>query len=255
MRLRRRNTIWLGIIAALVSLVLLSGTASPQVMVTLVGLFLVALAASVIEFEPTRLLKTTPQAALSRMRMSPQAREATERARRRTSYNPSGLTLLDVGLISLHSSSEGMMMRRTRNVSLDDDGVRPYITLFVQPDEADRKAVIRFEIVDHDGEPQYVHEMKTYLRDGELNILADHHLPLALNERISGAGDWDLKVSVDGLLVGTLVFTTTPSLRDRDRLLRRRAQLDDSGDDSLLIDEADDSPVSLEDLLRSQQRR
>ncbi|MCB9450063.1 MAG: hypothetical protein H6672_01420 [Anaerolineaceae bacterium] len=250
MRLRRRNTVWLGIMAALVGMVLLSGAASPQVMVTLVGMFLVALAASVIDFQPDRILNSAPKAALSRMRMSPQAREATERARRRTSYTPTGLTLLDVGLISLHSSSEGMTMRRSRSISLDDDGVRPYITLHVQPEEADRRAVIRFEIIDHDGETQYVHEMKTYLRDGELNILADHHLPLAMNERISGTGDWDLRVSVDGLLLGTLVFTTTPSLRGREKLLRRQSRLDDDSG-SMLVDESQESPVSLEDLLRS----
>ncbi|MBZ0275622.1 MAG: DUF3040 domain-containing protein [Anaerolineae bacterium] len=254
MRLRRRNTAWLGIIGALIGVVLLSGAASPQVAVTLVGLFLVALAASVIEIQPNRLLNTMPQNALSRMRMSPQAREAAERARRRTSYAPAGLTLLDVGLISLHSSSEGMMMRRTRNISLDDDGVRPYITLHVQPQEADRTAVVRFEILDQNGQAQYIHEMKTYLRDGELNILADHHLPLTGNDRLPGAGDWDLRVSIDGVLTGALIFTTTPSLREREKMLRRSAARE-TDSSYQLVDEADESPVSLEDLLRSQQRQ
>ncbi len=247
MRIRRRNTAWLTIIGILTGIVVLSGAASAQVTIALVGLFLLAMAASLIEIRPQSLLPSVQQSPLARMRMSTQAREAVERARRRTNYSPAGLTLLDVELISLQSSSDGMVMRRSRAISLDDDGVRPYVTLHVQADAADRNTIIRFEILDQNGQTQYVHEMKTYLRDGEMNILADHHLPLLGNERLDGAGDWDLRVSIDGTLVGLLSFTTTPSLQERRRYMRgaedAAVRLEDT--------EQDDSPVSLEDLLRS----
>lgn len=251
MRLRRRNTAWLAIIGVLVALVILSGAAAPQVAVALVGLFLMALAASVIEFQPGQVRASVPRSPLALMRMSAQAREAVERARRRTNYTPEGLTLLDVGLIALSSSSEGMVMRRSRSISLDDDGVRPYITLHVQPGAADRTSLIRFEILDQNGQIQYVHEMKTFLRDGEMNILADHHLPLLGNEKLAGAGDWDLRVLADGALLGLLSFTTTPSLEARRRYLRGE---EEPARRLNIQDEADDSPVSLEDLLRSKSR-
>src|SRR5690606_4120924 len=117
--------------------------------------------------------------------------------------------------------SEGMVMRRTRSISKDDDGVRPYATLHVGPSAADTTSIIRFEMIDHNGEQQYIHEMKTYLRDGQMNILADHQLPLARNERLSGAGDGDLRIYVDGVLLGALSFTVAPSVRERNRQIGR----------------------------------
>jgi hypothetical protein len=251
MRIRRRHTAWLAILGVIVAAVALSGVAAPAVALAIVALYAVALAASLIEVDSRRLRDTVQASSLSRMRMSPQAREAAERARRRSGFTPAGLTLLDVGLISLHSSSEGMLMRRSRSVSLDDNGVRPYVTLHVQPETADRNALVRFEILDSNGQMQFVHEMKCYLRDGEMNILADHHLPLADNQRLSSAGDWDLRAFVDGALIGVLSFTMSPSLEER---RRQFARSQDEDFDRLREVEADDEPVSLEDLLRAKSR-
>jgi hypothetical protein len=248
MRLRRRNLAWLTIIGALVGIVLLSGAATPTVSIALLALFAAALAASLIELQPAKTLVKGPRSTLAMMRMSPQAREAVERARRRGATIDSGPVLMDVGLISSHSSSEGMVMRRSRSISKDDDGVRPFITLHVPPEEADRTALVRFEMLDSNGSQQYIHEMKAYLRDGEMNILADHHLPLSGNERLSSAGDWDLRIHVDGLLIGALAFTMTPSIMERQRQFR----LDDDGEHSRLADEQEEIPLSLEQLLRSQ---
>ncbi|HEX2905394.1 MAG TPA: hypothetical protein VHO69_00930, partial [Phototrophicaceae bacterium] len=212
-----------------------------------------ALAASVIEIDPRRLRETVPASPLTLMKMSPQAREAADRARRRSTFSPAGVSLLDVGLISLQASSEGMLMRRSRTISLDDNGVRPYLTLNVAPESADRNTLIRFEILDQNGQIQFVHEMKCYLRDGEMNILADHHLPLAGNERLtSSAGDWDLRVFMDGGLLGALTFTVTPSLEERRKLFAR-----DPGEAVNRLREIDadaDSPMSLEELLRAKNR-
>jgi hypothetical protein len=186
---------------------------------------------------------------LTRMRMSAEAREASDRARRRLSgHLTTDLMLLDVGLISSQSTAEGMVMRKSRSISGDDDGVRPFVSLHVPPSEADRQAVVRFEIIDQNGDQRYVHEMKTYLRDGEMNILADHHLPLLNNREINrNGGDWDLRVSVDGTWIGMLSFNVTPSIFERERDLAqssRRARLADQP--------AAESVKSFEELLRGQ---
>lgn len=247
MRLRKRNTAWLLILAALLGIVLLSGAATVEVAAALIALYAVALLASVIEIQPSRLIDRS-RSSLTSMRMSSDAREAVERARRRGSLINPDLTLLDIGLITTHSGREGMVMRRTRSVSLDDDGVRPFITLHVQPESADRHALIRYEIIDQNGDTQYVHEMRTFLRDGEMNILADHHLPLYDNEQIAGTGDWDLRVMIDGTLVAAYSFTMAPSVEGRMRLRQRDAS---ASRDRLVQALDDDAPMTLEDLLRA----
>jgi hypothetical protein len=246
MRLRKRNTAWLLILAALLGIVLLSGAATVEVAAALIALYAVALLASIIEIQPSQLIDRS-RSSLTSMRMSSDAREAVERARRRGSLTNPDLTLLDIGLITTHSGREGMVMRRTRSVSLDDDGVRPFITLHVQPESADRHALIRYEIIDQNGDTQYVHEMRTFLRDGEMNILADHHLRLYDNERSLGAGDWDLRVMIDGALVAAYSFTMAPSVEERARPRRPDAS---ASRDRLVQALDDDTPMKLEDLLR-----
>jgi hypothetical protein len=257
MRLKQRNFAWLGVLGAAVAIALLSGVANPLVTVTLIGLYAAAAVASVLDFKPERLLDRS-RSSLTQMRMSSEAREAVERAQRRGSAADSRLTLLDIGLITAQSNREGMVMRRTRSVSLDDDGVRPFITLHVQPEYADKTAVIRFEIIDSSGAARYVHEMRTYLRDGEMNILADHQLPLA--ENVLQAGDWDLRVFIDGQLIGAHMFTLTPSLTDRyprSAPAVQQAPTHAATAHPLEADETskEDAPLSLEDLLRSRSNR
>ena len=179
-----------------------------------------------VELGPERetLLQVLNRAPVRR-RITPQAREAAERAAARAGYfNRSGIVMLDIGLIAMQAGAEGMAMRRTRNISKDDDGARPFITLFVMPEEAERQAVIRYEIYNHLGEEQYVHEMKTYLREGELSLLADHHLPLAGNHGVDGNGDWDLRVYVDNSLIGMHNLMLAPSVTERRRRLSGEAE-------------------------------
>jgi hypothetical protein len=253
MRLKRQNFAWLTAMGAAVGVAVLSGVANPLVAATLIGLYLLAAVASVLDFQPERILDRS-RSSLTAMRMSTEAREAVERAHRRGSNFDAGLTLLDVGLITAQSNRDGMVMRRTRSVSLDDDGVRPFITLHVQPENAEQIAVIRFEIIDGNGATQYVHEMRTFLRDGEMNILADHQLPLAENASLQ-AGDWDLRVFIDGKLLGAHLFTLAPSLNNRfERLEQRDQQRAGAGTGTAQTsqpDKQDETPLSLEDLLRS----
>jgi hypothetical protein len=159
-----------------------------------------------------------------------------------------------------------MTMRRTRSVSKDDDGVRPFITLNVEPSGAERNVMVRFEIIDQRGEQQYVHEMKVFLRDGDMNLLTDMQLPLLNNPRLLGAGDCDVKVYVDNRLIAVHGFGLNPSEeeirqgrygavdgdeeRARMDYMRRRQRLQQQDEE-----DSQAMPVSLEELMRQQNRR
>lgn len=249
--MRRRHYGWLVVLAAMIGIAVLSPAVPAQVTLVLLALYAVALGATFLNFKPEQLLDRS-RSSLTMMRMSSEAREAVDRARRRGSLIDSNLTLLDIGLITSQSNRDGMVMHRTRSVSKDDDGVRPFITLHVQPESAEQTALIRFEMIDHNGQSQYVHEMRTYLRDGEMNILADHHLPLAGNDQIVGAGDWDLRVSINGNLIGAHAFNLTPSISER---LGRREPSAAEAARPRLRQSDDEAPMSLEELLRSESAR
>jgi len=263
-RLKRRNTAWLVAMGFLIMFALLAAPGiSAAVQLSLIGAFVVAMIASMVEIGPDReTLIDVLQRAPIRRRITPQAREAAERAASSAGYFARGLVMLDVGLIALQTGMEGLAMRRTRNISKDDDGARPFITLYVHPEEAERQAVIRFEIYNQLGEEQYVHEMKTYLREGELNILADHHLPLAGNRGVDGSGDWDLRVYVDGNLIGMHNLMLSPSVTERRRRLSGEAEY--SGNltrqkqnnnlkDMVIVDEVEQpEQTKLGDLLQQQ---
>ncbi|MBN8637467.1 MAG: hypothetical protein J0M07_19240 [Anaerolineae bacterium] len=252
MRIRRQNTAWLAVLGAMVMVAALSGVASAPVTLALLTLYAFAAAASLLDFQPNQFIDRS-RSSLTQMRMSAEAREAVERARRRAGVTDNGLSVLDIGLISSQSSSEGMVMRKSRAISLDDDGVRPFITLHVQPERADQQVLIRYEILDGSGNARYVHEMKTYLREGEMNILADHHLPLASNTVKLDAGDWDLRVYVDGALHAAHTFTMTPSLRERYR--RFEQARDNLSEPKAAPPPKEDEPLSLEELLRSRNQQ
>lgn len=258
-RLKRRNTAWLLAMTLLIGFALLAAPVSAAVQLSLIGVLAVALIASMIELGPERasLLDALHRAPLQR-RITPQAREASERAASRAGYfNRNGIVMLDIGLIALQTGVEGLAMRRTRNVSKDDDGVRPFITLHVLPEEAERQALIRYEIYNHLGEEQYVHEMKTYLREGELSLLADHHLPLAGNRGVDGNGDWDLRVYVDNNLIGMHNLMLSPSVNERRRRLSGEEEQEPAREsrrslaDTVIVEEAEEPQTTqLKDLLQ-----
>lgn len=256
---RRRNVAWLVTLGLLIGFALLatSTTLAPLIQLVLLGILGVATGISLFRFRPVSATNTRAKLTRTplRQRMSPTAKEAKARAETRGGTSLSGLDMVDIGLIAVQTSSEGMAMRRTRSVSKDDDGVRPYVTIHVDPLEADRNAVIRFEMNDHYGQPKYVHELKAYLRDGEMNLMAEHHLPLAGNDSVTGAGDWELRVFLDGQLVGLHSFTLAPSVRERMQRLSRQSapESTDKGNTMpplVVIDEApQEKPRSLQELL------
>lgn len=268
-RPKRSNTVWLLVLSVLIGMVLVLGEVTPAVQVVLLALFAAALVASFVDFGASRSVLDQIQASplLNRepsSRVSPEAQEASDRARSRGAFLARDLTMVDIGLIATQSGDEGMVMRRTRSISKDDDGVRPFMTMEVPTAEADRNATLRFEMIDQTGTQQYIHEMPVFLREGEFNVLSDHHLPLLGNALIEGQGDWDLRVYIDEALVGIHTFNLTPSTADRRaRLSRDRdaaprhyvtgAQAERRNVERPAGPAAqDDSPTSLEDLLRGQ---
>ena len=258
MNFNRRNVIWLGALSVLMALVLISGNVAAEVQAVFAGLFLLAAAMTFFDFnimDSGRLVQSLQQRSpLNRLRMSPEAREAIARASTRSGYYASSLELADLGVIALQNGTDGMVMRRTRTISKDDDGVRPFVTLNVPTSEAERHANVLFELVDQNGDEQYVYEMRVFLRDGEMNILADTQLPLAGNEHIAGMGDWDLRVSVDGILLGVHSLALTASEETRIRRLQRRSQHYVTRPEAEQQTADENGPMSLEELLRKQSR-
>ena len=253
MRVRRQFLGWLTILGSMVVLAMVSGALTAPVTIALVLLYAFALGASLIDFRANELIERS-RASFTAAKMSPDAREAVERARRRGSVIGAGFNLLDIGLIATATTERGLDMRRTRSVSKDDDGVRPFITLRVEPHQADRTTVVRYEMIDQNGQSAYVHEMKTFLRDGDMNILADHQLPLYGNEDAIAAGEWDLRVYVDGSLIAAHSFSVAPSVDERLGRSRRAADApQQQAARRIATPDTSDGPVSLEELLRSQE--
>lgn len=251
-RLKRKNTAWLAALALIITTALFAAPVAIQVQFVLIALFAVAAIASMVEIgrERETLIDALKRAPI-RQRVSPQAREAAERARGRGGYANDDLMMLDVGLIAVQGSYEGMAMRRTRSISKDDDGVRPFVTLNVDPAEAERNAVVRFEIFNQHGEQAFVHEMRAYLREGEMHIMTDHQLPLAGNRDIVGTGDWDLRVYLDGNLVGMHNFMLAPSMNERQRRLTNEYEENTYQEAYQIVDEVEQEvPPRLQDLLQ-----
>lgn len=259
---KRRNTIWLGFLLAMTGLAFIAGTITPGIDLILLALIAGALITSFAldAGQPRNLINQLSQRASQSLRtskLSPTAKEAVNRAQGRGVMTNPYLTMIDVGLIASMVGEDGMSMRRTRKITKDQNGVRPFVTFQVEAQEADRKAIVRFELIDQQGKSQYIHEQEVYLRDGEFNILADHHLPLSGNDRINGMGDWDLRVQIDGQLVGIHSFTLSPSYEERQQRLSGRSKqhyVTQSDSDGELSDdrERNSERVTLEDLLGEQ---
>lgn len=252
MRLKRQNIIWLAFILGMTALAFLGGALEAAPALMLLALTAAAVGVAVMP-RPDKIIETIQQqGARPAKGVSPQAHDAVGRAVQRGGRMGADLQLLDIGLIATSMSDEGMVMRRTDEVSKDDQGARPFLVLKVNPVAADRRARLRFEMMDHTGNEQYIHEMDVFLRDGEMNILADHHLPLDGNDRIAGIGQWDLRVYLDGELMAMHGFALTPSYEERANRLgtsrRTYVMSDDERDRSSRQGES----MRLEDLLRQQ---
>ena len=249
---KRRNTLWLAVLGIIIAFGLVVGSVPPLMQALILAVYGAAMALSVVEFGRNRdTLMDAIQRAPIRRRVSSTASEAHERAKDRGGYLNNNLVLMDIGVISTQTGyAGGMAIHRARRISKDDDGVRPFITLYVHPEEADRNAIVRFEVFDQHGDQQFVHEMKVFLRDGEMDIRPDHHLPLTGNSAVTGSGDWDVKVFLDGDLIGIHSISLVPSENER----VARLSGNKTATEFVIIDEGEQSSVtSLGDLVNPNQ--
>jgi len=254
MRIKRRNLIWLSILGLLAGVGILSQGLDSSTTLLLLATLGTAGGIALFDLEPRQLLKTVQERTALGSKVTAEAREATERAEARGARLVGEMELLDVGLITLSESYDGMVMNRTRSLSLDDNSARPYITLQVPTIEADRRATVRFEIEDGYGDKIYVREQEVYLRDGKMDILAETQMPLFDSDMNIDTGDGDLRVYIDGDLAGILGFTLSPSTRDR-WAGRRAARTEQAGQRLADRERDEEEPISLEDLLRQSSRR
>ncbi len=265
-RVQRQNTVWMSVIGGLTAVALIANPATAPVLLPMV---LGAAGAAFIRFDDRRnplsgRLNPSNAVNTALTGASAQAQEAARRANARGFGPNPGISLLDIGLIALEREAQGGTLRRAQSVSKDDDGVRPYLVLNVDPSEADRNARLRFEMIDQNGEEVYVYEMNLFLRDGELNILPDHQLPLLNNPQIAGAGQWDLRVYLDRQLMAVHTFSLTPSSAERAERLSGRAASrprryvmpqSEASDSSEAQAQDERPPQTLEELLRSQKNQ
>lgn len=162
------------------------------------------------------------------------------------------LNLVDIGILVNDKTEQGRWVRHiAAGASLDDGFIQPYIKLYVPPEEAERHTVLEFEFYDRSGRLQFSHKMEDYLRAGDNLFLCERQLPLRGNDQIGRVGTWDLRVKVDGALVGLHDFSMNSAGEEHPAVVAApaRTRL------STPADENEAPPVSLEDLLREQARR
>ena len=249
MRIRQRNLAWVIILSTLSAVAVGSGAVSGQFAWMLSALVGVGSVVVLFDWQPTvrRLRRPFKLNSLKNVGTK-DAREAVERAHKRGNYFPSSIQVAYVCLIATRNNERGSTaLEKTRDVSQDDEHIRPYITLQIAPEQAEQQRVIRFELEDAHGHVVFVHEQKVYLRDGAFNVIADHHLVLARGTTPIAHGNGDLRVYIDHKLIALLGFTFTPSLKDRwaghvPERLQDQAQ-------------PPDAPTTLEELLRGKGNR
>lgn len=231
-RLRRRDRIWFTIISLLAAIAILAPELALGARIGIIALYGIIAGMVLFDFDATSAIRQQiPKA--EKPHGTAQAREALNRAASSGGGDWVGLTLEDIGLIASVRTEEGLTFQRTRNITNDYDGARPYIQVQVGAAMAERRARLRYELIDPTGEAQFVHEDNTYLRLGENTLHPDQHLPLGTLPAAQ-MGQWDIKVYVDGRLMGILGFAAAPT--DDERLGR--------------LSERRDRPASFEDLLR-----
>ncbi|GAB4572814.1 MAG: hypothetical protein Kow0077_13340 [Anaerolineae bacterium] len=264
---RRATKIWLILIGVMLGLALFSGAIASQFAVIGVGLYLLMVLAGLGVFDTDRLQRalaeTREQAEQSRatrrrtrrprIRTSSAAQKAQQRARN-VSGTEAQFQLVDIGLIASEIRPDGLHMRRG-DITLDDQGIQPYAVIHADNTWDGQTVPARFEIIDQSGDVLFRYDEEFYLREGQNNLLSSHRLPLGDKApQNAEPGLWELRVTLAGEVLGLHTFAVGPSVAERRRLIRtlesRQARL---RDEAAAARSDDDSPVSLEDLLRGQQ--
>ncbi len=262
---RRATQVWLILIGLMLAPLFASGAIPSQAVVIGLALYLVMVLIGLGLFDleelrrrlprPGQEVRVTTPRRRSQVQASSAARRAQERASKLADYEGQ-FTLADIGLIVSEMRPDGLHLRRD-NLTLDDEGIQPYVVIDADSSWANETIPAQFEILDQSGQLLFRHVEDVYLREGRNNILSTNRLPLGDKAPQGvGPGLWELRVMLAGSVIGLHTFAVGPSLASRQRLLgdleRRRGRLEDRAAGSA-AEPVDDSPVSLEDLLRGQQ--
>ncbi|MBX3063180.1 MAG: hypothetical protein KF726_09410 [Anaerolineae bacterium] len=268
---RRGVRLWLGLIGVGVALVVLGAifnpvAVSPLLAVTVGVAYTLIAWMALANLRPMELgrqvnqLRNIGPTLTVAGRVSANGRRAAQRARNRGDFAVD-TTLLDIGMVVNERRRNGQLERRiAESVSLDDAAVQPYIKVHAAPGSAERLTLIEYTVYDQSGNVQFTHKQKFFLRDGDNFIPCEQQLPLRSNEDIGRAGTWDLHVTVDGVLAAVHGFNVRPTLDQRGQRLSAdpaAARTTSAAPARMTIasPSEEDGPVSLEDLLRDQERQ
>ncbi len=169
------------------------------------------------------------------------------RAAERAGLNPDQMQVLpvDIGLM-VYKDDDQRDIYRTPAIPDDIDYVQPFVELRV-PTRA--VGVIKFEIIDADGQVLFSHETKSELQRGRNLISPTYRLPIHDGHAMHTA--WQLKVSADGMPLAVHRFEWQESAT---KAVRRQMREDGEISNELRATLEDNTPqrLSLDDLLSYQ---
>ncbi len=167
---------------------------------------------------------------------------------RQAGLDPAEVSVLttDIGLM-VFSRDEDPVIYRTRPILDDADYIQPYVELRL-PSRAHGR--IRFEILDSDGQTLFIHEEDHEFEHGRNLITPAARLPIHDGHVMHG--NWELRVSADGMLIADHKFGWEESTS---RVMRRHLKEDGelSNEVRAMIAENRLQRMSLDELLSDQE--
>ncbi len=166
---------------------------------------------------------------------------------RRAGLDPAETHVLpiDIGVMAF-SGDQDPVIYRTRPVLDDIDYLQPFVQLRL-PTRA--RGRIRFEITDSDGQTLFVHEEDHEFERGRNLVVPAARLPI--HDAHAMHGDWELRVSADGVLIAEHQFGWEESAT---RVIRRSVKADGelSSEVRAMVAENRLQRMSLDELLADQ---
>jgi hypothetical protein len=152
----------------------------------------------------------------------------------------------DIGVMAFKEDQDPVVYR-TRDVLDDIDYIQPYVQLRL-PTKA--VGLIRFEIIDAEGEVQFIHEERHQLERGRNLISPAARLPI--HDAQAMDGEWELRVSADGVPLAVHYFAWQESTS---KVVRRHLSEDGEISSELRAALADSrlQGLSLDELLADQE--
>lgn len=107
---------------------------------------------------------------------------------------------VDIGVMSF-SGEQDPVIYRTRSIPDDVDYIQPFVQLRLPTNAVGR---VRFEIIDSDGQVLFIHEDHHEFKRGRNLITPTARLPV--HDAHNMRGNWQLRVSADGVLLAVHAF-------------------------------------------------